>query len=243
MPDETHKVGEIAKRTGLSVRTLHHYDEIGLLSPSHHTAAGHRLYTSRDLERLQRIVSLKQLGFSLDEIARCLDAPEYSAEKVIALHVARLREQMEHARELCERLEGLERMLDWKDERSSEALLAAIEVMQRIEASYTPEEREAFAARCEEVGEARIREAEGEWKVLIAAVREEMDKGTDPADADVQRLAAQWRGLVAEFTGANPDLARSVGKMYAKNPGVSTHFGLTPEVMDYVARANAMASE
>ncbi len=62
------KVGELARRTGVSVRTLHYYDEIRLLSPSGHTASGHRLYTTREPRRLQQIVSLRQLGFSLEEI-------------------------------------------------------------------------------------------------------------------------------------------------------------------------------
>ena len=64
---EALKVGELARRTGLTIRTLHHYDEIGLLKPSGHTESGHRLYTSSDITRLQQVVSLRQLGFSLDE--------------------------------------------------------------------------------------------------------------------------------------------------------------------------------
>lgn len=66
------KVGELARRTGLSIRALHHYDEIGLLKPSAHTASGHRLYTAADIARLHHILSLKQLGFSLEEIAGTL---------------------------------------------------------------------------------------------------------------------------------------------------------------------------
>src|SRR5215475_6524089 len=73
------KVGDLAKRTGLSVRTLHYYDEIGLLQPRNVTTAGHRVYGVAELARLQRIKSLRQLGFSLDEIRSCLDAPEFSA--------------------------------------------------------------------------------------------------------------------------------------------------------------------
>ena len=65
---EALKVGELAQRTGLTVRTLHHYDAIGLLRPSLHTEAGYRLYTARDIVRLQQVLSLRQLGFSLDEI-------------------------------------------------------------------------------------------------------------------------------------------------------------------------------
>src|SRR5947209_4666850 len=104
---EALKVGELAKRTGLTVRTLHHYDEIGLLKPSLHTESGHRLYTAADVARLQQVLSLRQLGFALEEIAACLDRPGYSPLEVIRLHVARLREQIELQRGLCERLEGL----------------------------------------------------------------------------------------------------------------------------------------
>src|SRR5271170_3568902 len=91
---EALKVGELAKRTGLTVRTLHHYDEIGLLRPSLHTESGHRLYTASDVARLQQVLSLRQIGFSLEEIAGCLDRPGFSPQEVIHLHVSRLREQI-----------------------------------------------------------------------------------------------------------------------------------------------------
>src|SRR6201988_5280420 len=92
---EALKVGELAQRTGLTIRTLHHYDEIGLLKPSLHTDAGHRLYTAADVARLQQVLSLRQLGFGLEEIRDCLDRPGFSPLEVIGMHVARLREQIE----------------------------------------------------------------------------------------------------------------------------------------------------
>ena len=88
------KVGELARRTGVSVRTLHYYDEISLLSPSHHTAAGHRLYGAADVVRLQQIRSRQQLGLSLDEVSACLDGSDCSLLCVIELHLGRLREQI-----------------------------------------------------------------------------------------------------------------------------------------------------
>src|SRR3982750_4640187 len=87
---EALKVGELARRTGLSIRTLHHYDEIGLLKPSQHSETGYRLYTAGDVARLQRVLSLSQLGFSLDEIRGCLDGPGFSPLEVVDLHLARL---------------------------------------------------------------------------------------------------------------------------------------------------------
>ena len=99
------KVGELAKRTGLSVRTLHHYDEIGLLSPSGRTETGHRLYSNEDVLRLQQIRSLKALGFSLEEVRACLEGASFSAERVIELHVFGLKEQIRLQQELLRRLE------------------------------------------------------------------------------------------------------------------------------------------
>ncbi len=90
MAFEPLKVGELAKRTGLTVRTLHHYDEIGLLKPSLRTEAGHRLYDADDVARLQKIVLLRQLGFSLEEVQACLDRPGFSPLEVLGLHLTRL---------------------------------------------------------------------------------------------------------------------------------------------------------
>src|SRR3954464_10191736 len=104
---EALKVGELARRTGLTTRTLHHYDEIGLLKPSLHTEAGHRLYAAADVARLQQVLSLRQFGFSLEEGPACPDRADFSPLEVIRRHVARLREQIELQRGLCERLEGL----------------------------------------------------------------------------------------------------------------------------------------
>ena len=80
---EALKVGELAKRTGLTVRTLHHYDEFGLLKPSLHTAAGHRLYTGEDVVRLQQVLSLRQFGFSLEEVRDFLNRAGRQAGVVV----------------------------------------------------------------------------------------------------------------------------------------------------------------
>src|ERR1700760_1196472 len=104
---EALKVGELARRTGLTVRTLHHYDQIGLLRPSLHSDAGYRLYSPADVARLQRVLSLRQLGFSPEQVGDCLDQPGFSPLEVIGLHLAGLREQIKMQQKLCERLETL----------------------------------------------------------------------------------------------------------------------------------------
>ena len=251
VPDEYRKlkVGELARRTGVSVRTLHHYDEIGLLRSSHRTPTGHRLYGAEDVARLQQVRSLRQLGLSLDEVRACLDRPDYSPRRVIDLHLARLREGIALQQQLYERLDGLARWLDVTGgaggarSTSIDELARIVEMMTMVESYYTPEHLEWLKQRRETVGEERIREVEAEWPRLIAEVRAEMERGTDPADARVQALARRWTGLVAEFTGGNPEIARAARKIYEDQAPVAQQMGIDRELMAYVEKANQAAKQ
>jgi MerR family transcriptional regulator, thiopeptide resistance regulator len=210
MAFEPLKVGELARRAGLTVRTLHHYDAIGLLKPSLHTEAGYRLYTAGDIARLQRVVSLRQLGFSLEEVRDCLERPEFSPLEVIDLHVARLREQIEMQRKLCGRLEALADHLRAAGEVSADEFLRTIEEMTMIEKYFTPEQLERIRQRREELGEEYLQQKQAEWAELIALLRAEMERGTDPGDAKVQALAQRWQRLVDWTTGGDPAMKQSI---------------------------------
>ncbi len=240
----TWKVGDLAERTGLSVRTLHHYDEIGLLSPLRRTGSGHRLYSAEDVLRLQRIRSLRALGFGLEEIRECLEKPGLSVRGVIELHVLGLKEQIRLRQELLRRLEAVAVRLRSAEEVSAEELvrtaMEVIEMSERFEKYYTPEQLEALQRRREEVGEERIRAAEAEWAELMNEVRVEMEAGTDPSSERVQRLARRWMGLVSEFTGGDPGIERSVGNMWRQEEnihGIDT--AEMREMMEYISRAMA----
>ena len=234
------KVGDLAKRTGLSIRTLHYYEEIGLLAPSYRTQSGHRLYDASDIIRLQQIMSLRQLGFSLDEIRGCLNLADFSFERVIELHITRLREQIETERRLCNHLEAIAASLRSSSEVSVEELFQTIEEISMLEKYYTPEQLKELKERGEQIGEERIRQVEAEWQELMDQVRAEMNNGTDPASERVQQLAARWTGLVREFTNNNPGIERAVGKMWQQEEtihGIDTR-GMR-EMMEYIAKASA----
>jgi DNA-binding transcriptional MerR regulator len=235
------KVGELARRTGLTVRTLHHYDELGLLSPAQRSGAGHRLYDEGDVARLQRIISLRQLGFGLDEIRACLEDPGFSAVRVLEMHIVRLRKQIEAERALCARLERLAQRLSASERVSADELIQTIGAMNMFEKYYTPEQLEELRQRGEKLGAERIREVESEWPELIAAVRAEMEAGTDPGDARVRALAARWQALVAEFTGNNPAIEESLRTMYRQEPSVRERMGIDPGIFEYVRKATAAA--
>ena len=238
------KIGELARRTGLSVRTLHYYDEIGLLSPSHHTEAGHRLYTDDDIVRLQQIRSLQQLGFSLEEVRACLDRPDFSPQRVIELHITALSEQFELQRRLCERLQAIASGLRSTGEVSVEEFIKTIEEINRMEKHYTEEQLDYLKERARTVGEERIREAEAEWPQLIEQVRAELDKGTDPASERVQLLARRWMALVNEFTGGNPEIEKVLRARYQEDPTVGRPDGNTRmlEYIEYISKALAASS-
>ena len=103
----------------------------------------------------------------------------------------------------------------------------------------TPEQLADVKARGSALGDAHIREVETEWPRLIAAVRAELQKGTDPASQVVQDLARRWVALVKEFTGGDPGIGRAVARMYANEPAVRERTGLDSELMAYVSKAMA----
>lgn len=208
-------VGALAKQSGLTVRTLHHWGSVGLLVPSQRTEAGHRRYGAADVARLQQIVSLRALGLPLAEIRRALDRGADPAD-VVAQHLARVRAQESAARRLGDHLDGLARLLKARGAASTDDLLRLIHLTTTMETHYTPEQLDYLKQRREAVGEDRIREVEAEWPRLMAEVRAAMDAGTPPSDPGVLDLMRRWRGLVAEFTGGDPGIKQSLNTMYAE---------------------------
>ncbi len=234
------KVGDVAKRTGVSVRTLHHYDELGLLTPARRTRSGHRLYGAREIRRLQQIRSLQQLGFSLEDVRRLIDQRDYPLRRVLAMHVATLREQIRLQSDLCDRLESIGRWLEARREVPVEAFLQAMEALTMSQAQFTPEQRKALERRGAELGEAAIREVEQAWPVLIAQVRAEMEKGTDPVSEPVLALARRWRDLVRAFTGGDAGITERLGQHYkAATADGGTPYGMDRAMFEYIGKAIA----
>jgi DNA-binding transcriptional MerR regulator len=215
MTKATWKVGDLASKTGLTVRTLHHYDEIGLLKPSLRTEAGHRLYTTGDVVRLQQVLSLRQLGFSLEEILGCLDQPGFEPVQVLRLHVRRLREQIELQQRLCLRLESLAVQFERAEEVSANALIHAIEEMtmldQLAEKYFTPQQLKFLKQRHKSL------RPQDEWAEVLSQTRTEMEKGTDPTSAKVLTLARRWRKLIDDFTAGDKNIEQGLHQIWAEH--------------------------
>lgn len=231
------RVGELSKRTGVSVRALHWYEEIGLLSPPQRTEAGHRLYAAEDLGRLQHIRSLQQLGFSLDEIRECLSQRKFSPQQVIALHLGRLDQEIELQQRLRARLESIAARYGAAESVSAEEFIQAIEAMTMMEKYFTKEQLQELDQRKGVIGADEIKAVEQEWPELLGKVRTEMENNTDPADPRVQALAKRWMELLKAFSGGNREIEKSAATMYRNEPGVAQQYGVDPRMFPYIQKA------
>lgn len=236
------KIGELAKETGLTVRTLRYYDQIGLLTPSQRMDNGYRLYNEDDIGRLQQILSLRQIGLTLDQIQSSFEEHRFSMGDVVQLQMDQLREQIDTQQHLLKRLEKIHKSIQAQQDVSVERLLKIIEVMNMIEKhgfdpGFSEEEMEQIKQRGEEFGPEKIREVEEEWPQLIAKVQAELDKGTPPSDPAVQKLAARWKELVEMFTGGDPEISRKLAQAYQDVPKFGESMGMNSELMDYVQQA------
>ncbi len=236
------KVGELANATGLSIRTLHYYDEIGLLTPSQRTKSGHRLYTPEDVQRLLQVKSLRQLGFPLEEIRDMVHHDRYTPAKVVAMHIDRIREQIERQQKLCQRLEHVAAQLNSKQPENVELFLKTIKEIDMVEAYdtyYTPEQKAALADRQRTLGPDQIRNGEADWKELIEQLRTEMENGTDPTEDSVKTLARKWLSLIEAFTGGDKGIEQSLGKVWQGEPSLKANTGLDPQLWEYASKALA----
>ncbi|MDN5856916.1 MAG: MerR family transcriptional regulator, partial [Actinomycetia bacterium] len=132
---QTWRVGPVAIRTGLTVRALHHYDQLGLLTPARRTTAGHRLYDETDVARLYRIGLLRRLGFPLEQIGELLDSPRWQLRDAVARHLDDLNRRIELALRLRARLSGVATALARDESPSPDELFAILEEMPMLNAT------------------------------------------------------------------------------------------------------------
>jgi MerR family transcriptional regulator, thiopeptide resistance regulator len=190
---EMWSAGQLARAAGVTVRTLHHYDDIGLLVPCERTATGHRRYTADDVRRLYRIRALRQLGVPLDRIADALDAGDLRT--VITAQLADLDTRARHLDELRRQVRGL---LDTTDPHPAR-LLDALERMSLLDTYLTRGQRDALAARRDELGEQAIDRMRAEWAGLAAELHRHQQADTPVTDPDVQRIVTRWNEIGEAF--------------------------------------------
>jgi MerR family transcriptional regulator, thiopeptide resistance regulator len=239
-------VGQVAALAGVTVRTLHHYDRIGLLSPSGRTSAGYRQYAPADLDRLHQVLLYRELGFPLEEVATLLDDPSADPE-------AHLRRQ--------------HRLLRDRLDRTS-AMVAAVEKEMEARSmgiSLTPEERfEVFGEHDPARYEAEVEERWGEtdayaqskrktaayskddWMQILAEQEEigarfvrAMQSGAAADSDEAMDVAEEHRqSITRNFYDCPPEMHAGLGRMYVEDERfTATYEAMAPGLAQYVSTA------
>jgi MerR family transcriptional regulator, thiopeptide resistance regulator len=227
-------VGELARRCGLTVRTLHHYDAIGLLVPASRSAAGYRLYARSDIERLHRIQALRQLGLSLTDIGTALSGPQRPLAEVVDRQIAQIDRELHEAARLRERLVRLRGQLADGQSPDLADWLDTLELMTMYEKYFTPDELKKLPLHTDP-------DIQSEWSALVTAVQAAMDRGATPDDADAQILALQWMEMAGRGTGNNPAFLMRLHAMNQHEPGMRERNGITPALEQFVEQAMVSA--
>ncbi|NRF69906.1 MerR family transcriptional regulator [Aquincola sp. S2] len=228
------KVGELAKRSGLTVRTLHHYDSIGLLRPSGRSDGGYRLYDRSDVARLHGIQALRALGLPLEDIGQLLDgAPGESGEgglmRVLGRQLASLQEQIAQATTLRDRLLLVQAKFDAGEEPELDDWLATLQMMTTCSRWFDADEiRRIFA---------NWREVEQQLQHLSAEIRVQMDRGVPADDPVLQPLAQRWMNLMHTWMQGDFGLMDRWGEMFRAEGSLHNRSTIDRPLADYIDAA------
>ncbi|MFB7917473.1 MerR family transcriptional regulator [Streptomyces sp. NPDC056061] len=259
MPDTTAAdgltVGQVSTRLDVTVRALHHWDEIGLARPSLRTAAGYRLYTADDLERLQRVVVYRELGLGLDRIRAVLDDSTADVPGALRAQRAQVTERIDRLQRLGT---GLDRLIDAHER----GLLLTVEQQAAIfgprwNPDWPAEARRRYGDTKQWLQYTERSAARGpeEWQAIADAVTDldralgdAMDAGVVPGSPEANQLVERHREVFASYFPLTRQMQVCLARMYEADPAFAAHYdGIRPglatwfrRIVDACARAHGI---
>ncbi|MEK4027201.1 MerR family transcriptional regulator [Pseudobacillus sp. FSL P4-0506] len=211
------KIKEVADMAGISVRTLHHYDQIGLLRPTHTTKAGYRLYTNEDLEMLQQILFFKELGFPLKKIKEIIDSPSFDRREALELHQKML---IEKRRRLNQMIATVEKTIQ---HMKGDIQMSNKEKFEGFDFSQNPYEQEAR----ERWGNKAVDESNAKLASMSKEEQDDLSKGMNaiyiklaalrndpPESKEVQTAIKEWYLFLNKIGSYSLDAFKGLGQMY-----------------------------
>ncbi|MGZ4164542.1 MAG: MerR family transcriptional regulator, partial [Tumebacillaceae bacterium] len=232
MDQPFYTVSQFAQQASVSVRTLRYYDKSGLLTPSHYSESGYRLYTDADLVNLQYILALKFLGFSLEEIKVCLETGPQQLQELLAQQKAMMIEKRVQLDAIIHGIELTEKLVQ-TGQTDSESMINVIRVIQMehkqdltqyltpeqrkkmreiVEASYTEEAREKLLQR--EWSEEDRRRQQERYATFRSELTRVVSAGADPASAEGQEVARLLLELNHERSQGDPGIIQGMRKTW-----------------------------
>ena len=242
---KAYTVSQLAKMAGVSVRTIHHYDHVGLLKPSSRTAAGYRLYGEQDLLRLQQILFFKELDFPLSEIRNVLDDPGFDQVKALENHRRLLLKRAERLKRLLKTIDRTILRLTEDDTNMMDEELYEGFTKEQIE-RYKRQARELFDPDLVQESEQRVRNmSRAQWNALKEEGEEVLrlivalvDRA--PGDPKVQGLIARHHATIEQFYPASAEVYRGLGQLYVEHEDFRAFFDkYRPGLADFMKAAMA----
>ncbi|MFD5214341.1 MerR family transcriptional regulator [Microbacterium sp. NPDC058345] len=224
-------VGRAAEIVGVTVRTLHHWDEIGLATPSQRTPAGYRSYTPDDVHRLHRIVAYRESGLSLDAVREVLDDATAEIGETLRVQRSQLAERIRDLQRLDQRLERLgeahERGILLSDEEQTETFGSDWDPARSSEARM----QWGGSLQWAQFAERSATRSRDEWRALAdamsalqVALGDALDRGVQPGSAEANELAERHRGIFSNFFPLSREMQVCLGRMFESDPGFSAHY-------------------
>ncbi|HEV2400381.1 MAG TPA: MerR family transcriptional regulator [Candidatus Sulfotelmatobacter sp.] len=217
MANRTFQPHEFAKLAGVTIRALHHYDRLGLLKPSGRTAAGYRLYTDRDLVRLEQIVALKFIGFPLSQIRELLSRKDLDVAAALRQQRQIIAEKRDHLDRAIRAIERAEQLVSSGDQSDWEPFRKIIEVIQMqtrkdwMKKYYSEEQLNDLRKRYTPELQSQ---AEQGWAELVRDVEAAIAHGESPTSETGRKLAERKQKLIELFTGGDPGITANLQKLY-----------------------------
>jgi DNA-binding transcriptional MerR regulator len=215
------QTNEFAKQGGVTVRTLHHYDRIGLLKPQRRTAKGFRYYGEAEFARLQQIATLKFVGFSLRQIKEILGSQEFELAQTLKMQRRLLEAQRSRLNLILDAIGRAEIEFEQNQKTDLESFYKIIEVMNMeqnfdwTKKYYSAEAQKAVEERKNLWSPELQERVTRDWSELVFDIETAMKKGVTPKGEEAQILASRWKNLVSEFTGGNSEIQKGLNKLYA----------------------------
>lgn len=226
------KIGQLARQTGLTVRTLHHYDAIGLLRPSGRADNGYRLYNRADIARLHQIQALRRLDLGLEEIGAVLATPDADIATLVARQVEQLNAQIANATLLRDRLLRLQEDFAAQAEPDLQEWLTTLELMAIFDKHLTPEETARWYAH-----NRKSRAEVDAWKTLLADIQALMRAGVPPDAPPALDGVRRWLALIDPHLQHDPRLMLKMDTLYREEPALQAAIGTDAALVDYVSQA------
>lgn len=239
--NEKMKINEIAKLSGVTVRTLHYYDEIGLLNPCCTSSSGYRFYDEKSMETLQQILFFRELDFSLGEIREIMQNPFFDRVEALSRH----RDMLVKRRR---RIEGLIALVDKniRGEKNMSFREFSMTEIEKCRKEYANEARQrwgnsaAFAeseSRTAGYGREEWQEIDSEARGILGAFAVNIDK--EPGSSEIQDMVAKWQKHISErFYNCTREILSCLGQMYVNDERFKANIDRNgPGTADFIARA------